>query len=148
MMTIDIGSLSSANGSSALLKEKSGPQAAQTLSDRLVESAKIQSEQSEDKEVTVTSSRSSKASKESESELAIQVQKLQDFGASQGWTVSFSMEQDLNKVVIKVVDADTKSVIRQIPSEELLAINKRIQALHEGDFGASSKLGLLLDSEI
>ncbi|WP_240038516.1 flagellar protein FlaG [Aeromonas sobria] len=145
MMTIDMGSLSSANGSSALLKEKSGPQAAQTLSDRLVESAKIQSEQSEDKEVTVTSSRSSK---ESESELAIQVQKLQDFGASQGWTVSFSMEQDLNKVVIKVVDADTKSVIRQIPSEELLAINKRIQALREGEFGASSKLGLLLDSEI
>ena len=144
-MTIDMGSLSSANGSSALLKEKSGPQAAQTLSDRLVESAKIQSEQSEDKEVTVTSSRSSK---ESESELAIQVQKLQDFGASQGWTVSFSMEQDLNKVVIKVVDADTKSVIRQIPSEELLAINKRIQALREGEFGASSKLGLLLDSEI
>ncbi|WP_232254435.1 flagellar protein FlaG [Aeromonas allosaccharophila] len=145
MMTIDIGSLSSANGSSALLKEKSGPQAAQTLSDRLVESTKIQSEQSEDKEVTVTSSRSSK---ESESELAIQVQKLQDFGASQGWTVSFSMEQDLNKVVIKVVDTDTKSVIRQIPSEELLAINKRIQALREGEFGASSKLGLLLDSEI
>ncbi|QPR56815.1 flagellar protein FlaG [Aeromonas allosaccharophila] len=144
-MTIDIGSLSSANGSSALLKEKSGPQAAQTLSDRLVESTKIQSEQSEDKEVTVTSSRSSK---ESESELAIQVQKLQDFGASQGWTVSFSMEQDLNKVVIKVVDTDTKSVIRQIPSEELLAINKRIQALREGEFGASSKLGLLLDSEI
>lgn len=144
-MTIDMGSLSSANGSSALLKEKSGPQAAQTLSDRLVESAKIQSEQSEDKEVTVTSSRSSK---ESESELTIQVQKLQDFGASQGWTVSFSMEQDLNKVVIKVVDADTKSVIRQIPSEELLAINKRIQALREGEFGASSKLGLLLDSEI
>ena len=145
MMTIDTGSLSSVNGSSALLKEKSGPQAAQTLSDRLAESAKMQSEQSEDKEVTVTSSRSNK---ESESELAIQVQKLQDFGESQGWTVSFSMEQDLNKVVIKVVDADTKSVIRQIPSEELLAINKRIQALREGEFGASSKLGLLLDSEI
>ncbi|MEV3832501.1 flagellar protein FlaG [Aeromonas allosaccharophila] len=145
MMTIEIGSLSSVNGSSALLKEKSGLQAAQTLSDRLAESAKMQPEQSEDKEVTATSSRSSK---ENESELAIQVQKLQDFGESQGWTVSFSMEQDLNKVVIKVVDADTKSVIRQIPSEELLAINKRIQALREGEFGASSKLGLLLDSEI
>ncbi|MGN4935625.1 flagellar protein FlaG [Aeromonas allosaccharophila] len=144
-MTIEIGSLSSVNGSSALLKEKSGLQAAQTLSDRLAESAKMQPEQSEDKEVTATSSRSSK---ENESELAIQVQKLQDFGESQGWTVSFSMEQDLNKVVIKVVDADTKSVIRQIPSEELLAINKRIQALREGEFGASSKLGLLLDSEI
>ncbi|WP_429009709.1 flagellar protein FlaG [Aeromonas allosaccharophila] len=144
-MTIEIGSLSSVNGSSALLKEKSGQQAAQTLSDRLAESAKMQPEQSEDKEVTATSSRSSK---ENESELAIQVQKLQDFGESQGWTVSFSMEQDLNKVVIKVVDADTKSVIRQIPSEELLAINKRIQALREGEFGASSKLGLLLDSEI
>ena len=146
-MTLEIGSLSSVNGSSALLKEKSGPLAAQPLSDRLAEAdtQPAQAEQPEDKERAGASTRTSKIR---DDELSVQVQNLQDFGQSQGWTVSFSMEQDLNKVVIKVVDSDTKSVIRQIPSEELLAINKRIQALREGDVGASSKLGLLLDSEI
>ncbi|RRA92239.1 flagellin [Aeromonas veronii] len=146
-MTLEIGSLSSVNGSSALLKEKSGPLAAQPLSDRLAEAdtQPAQAEQPEDKESAGASTRTSKIR---DDELSVQVQNLQDFGQSQGWTVSFSMEQDLNKVVIKVVDSDTKSVIRQIPSEELLAINKRIQALREGEFGASSKLGLLLDSEI
>lgn len=146
-MTLEIGSLSSVNGSSALLKEKSGPLAAQLLSDRLAEAdtQPAQAEQPEDKESAGASTRTSKIN---DDELSVQVQNLQDFGQSQGWTVSFSMEQDLNKVVIKVVDSDTKSVIRQIPSEELLAINKRIQALREGDVGASSKLGLLLDSEI
>lgn len=146
-MTLEIGSLSSVNGSSALLKEKSGPLAAQPLSDRLAEAdtQPAQAEQQEDKESAGASTRTSKIN---DDELSVQVQNLQDFGQSQGWTVSFSMEQDLNKVVIKVVDSDTKSVIRQIPSEELLAINKRIQALREGDVGASSKLGLLLDSEI
>jgi len=73
---------------------------------------------------------------------------LQEFGLQQGWTVNFSMEQDLGQVVIKVVDSDTRSVIRQIPSEELIAIHKRIQALRQGDAGANPKLGLLLDSEI
>jgi flagellar protein FlaG len=147
MMTLEIGSLSSVNGSSALLKEKSGPLAAQPLSDRLAEAdtQPTQAEQPEDKESAGASTRTSKIS---DDELSVQVQNLQDFSQSQGWTVSFSMEQDLNKVVIKVVDSDTKSVIRQIPSEELLAINKRIQALREGDVGASSKLGLLLDREI
>ncbi|MCF5893161.1 flagellar protein FlaG [Aeromonas veronii] len=146
-MTLEIGSLSSVNGSSALLKEKSGPLAAQPLSDRLAEAdtQPAQAEQPEDKDSAGASTRTGKIS---DDVLSVQVQNLQDFGQSQGWTVSFSMEQDLNKVVIKVVDSDTKSVIRQIPSEELLAINKRIQALREGDVGASSKLGLLLDSEI
>lgn len=50
--------------------------------------------------------------------------------------------------MIKVMDADTKSVIRRNPSEELITINKRIQALRLGEAGANPKVGLLLDSEI
>ncbi|MFM7967147.1 hypothetical protein ACF2JD_01690 [Aeromonas sp. A-5] len=29
---------------------------------------------------------------------------MQEFGLQQGWTVNFSMEQDLGQVVIKVMD--------------------------------------------
>lgn len=78
-----------------------------------------------------------------------EVQKLQEFSKLQGWTVNFSLEKDLDQVVIKVVDAETKSMIRQIPSEELLAISKRIKDLRESDAtGGGSRAGLLLDNEI
>lgn len=58
------------------------------------------------------------------------------------------MEQESGRVVIKVMDSDTRSVIRQIPTEELIAIHKRIRALQQGEAGANPKRGLLFDSEI
>jgi flagellar protein FlaG len=85
----------------------------------------------------------------SEKDIEKEVQNLQEFSKLQGWTVNFSVEKDLEQVIIKVMDADTKSMIRQIPSEELLAISKRIKDLREGDVtGGGSRAGLLLDNEI
>lgn len=140
-MTIELGNLSSANGASLQLSDKSGQVAAQLLSG-LVEEPGVALRKNQD--VTKTDLQPV----QSQAEIEKQVQNLQEFGLQQGWTVNFSMEQDLGQVVIKVVDSDTRSVIRQIPSEELIAIHKRIQALRQGDAGANPKLGLLLDSEI
>lgn len=140
-MTTELGNLSSANGASLQLSDKSGQVAAQLLSG-LVEEPGVALRKNQD--VTKTDLQPV----QSQAEIEKQVQNLQEFGLQQGWTVNFSMEQDLGQVVIKVVDSDTRSVIRQIPSEELIAIHKRIQALRQGDAGANPKLGLLLDSEI
>ena len=140
-MTTELGNLSSANGASLQLSDKSGQVAAQLLSG-LVEEPGVALQKNQD--VTKTD----RQPVQSQAEIEKQVQNLQEFGLQQGWTVNFSMEQDLGQVVIKVMDSDTRSVIRQIPSEELLAIHKRIQALRQGDAGANPKLGLLLDSEI
>ncbi|MBM0416323.1 flagellin [Aeromonas veronii] len=85
---------------------------------------------------------------QSQADIEEQVQNLQEFGKLQGWTVNFSMEQESGQMVIKVMDSDTRSVIRQIPTEELIAIHKRIQALQQGEAGANPKRGLLFDSEI
>jgi flagellar protein FlaG len=49
----------------------------------------------------------------------------------------FSLDGDTGKVVIKVVDAATDQVIRQIPSEEALAISRSMERLQ----------GLLLDQQ-
>lgn len=49
---------------------------------------------------------------------------------SQG--LEFSVDQDAHKVVVKVVDQQTKEVLRQVPSEEALEIAKaldRVQGL-------------------
>ncbi|MBX9566998.1 flagellar protein FlaG [Aeromonas hydrophila] len=145
-MTNELGSLSSASGSSVLSKDKSGHSAALPLSGRPAESFKGQSEEKLD--VQEESKPTSQAVKLSDDEVEIQVQKLQEFGRSQGWTVNFSLERELNKVVIKVVDSDSKSVIRQIPSEELLELSKRIRALSDEHPVSSPKVGLLLDREV
>jgi flagellar protein FlaG len=41
----------------------------------------------------------------------------------------FSVEEDTGKTIIKVVDASTEEVIRQIPSEEFIAISKALDKL-------------------
>ena len=140
-MATEIGNLSSANGASVQLSDKSGQVAAQLLSEPVeelgVDLRKNQHLKNAEPLPTLN-----------QADFEKQVQFLQEFGQLQGWTVNFSLEQDLGQVVIKVMDSDTRSVIRQIPSEELIDIHKRIQALRQGEAGANPKLGLLLDREI
>ena len=140
-MTTELGNLSSANGASVQLSDKSGQVAAQLLSG-FEEEAKVAPRENQDQKDA------DPQQVQRQADIEKQVQNLQEFGKLQGWTVNFSMEQELGQVVIKVLDSDTRSVIRQIPSEEMLAIHKRIQALRQGEAGANPKLGLLLDSEI
>ncbi|WP_429213517.1 flagellar protein FlaG [Aeromonas veronii] len=141
-MATEIGNLSSANGASLQLSDKSGHVAAQLLSGTVEDAGTVQQKSQEQAKETELQQVQSQADFEK------QVQNLQEFGKLQGWTVNFSMEQESGQVVIKVMDSDTRSVIRQIPTEELIAIHKRIQALQQGEAGANPKRGLLFDSEI
>ncbi len=42
--------------------------------------------------------------------------------------LQFSVDEESGDTVVKVIDAETKEVIRQIPSEELLAIAHRLRS--------------------
>ncbi len=44
-------------------------------------------------------------------------------------TLEFSVDKDTDSFIVKVVDKETKEVIRQIPSEELLNIAKALDKL-------------------
>lgn len=44
-------------------------------------------------------------------------------------SLRFSIDQDSGKTVVKVVDAQTDQVIRQIPSEEVLEIAKDLERM-------------------
>ncbi|MFM5344972.1 flagellar protein FlaG [Aeromonas veronii] len=140
-MATEIGNLSSANGASLQLSDKSGQVAAQLLSGGVEDAGTAQQKNQDPKDTELQPL-------QSQAEMEQQVQNLQEFGKLQGWTVNFSMEQESGQMVIKVMDSDTRSVIRQIPTEELIAIHKRIQALQQGEAGANPKRGLLFDSEI
>ncbi len=51
--------------------------------------------------------------------------------------LKLEVDRDSNTVVVKVVDPETKKILRQIPEEELLEIRKRMEEL----------IGVLYDRE-
>lgn len=148
-MANEIGIPSSVTPSSLQSSSKSGQSAAQVLSGT-TEEQRVTAQQDVKKQQDALAGEKSAKQGVSNADIENEVQNLQEFSKLQGWTVNFSVEKDLDhQVVIKVVDAETKSMIRQIPSEELLAISKRIKDLREGDVsGGGSRVGLLLDNEI
>ncbi|WP_368206296.1 flagellar protein FlaG [Aeromonas sp. s5] len=147
-MANEIGIPSSVTPSSLQSSSKSGQSAAQVLSGTTEEQRVTAQQDVKKQQDTLVGEKIAKQGV-SNADIENEVQNLQEFSKLQGWTVNFSVEKDLDQVVIKVVDAETKSMIRQIPSEELLAISKRIKDLREGDVsGGGSRVGLLLDNEI
>ncbi|MEE1952755.1 flagellar protein FlaG [Aeromonas sp. 75A] len=146
-MANDIGIPSSVTPSSLQSSSKSGQSAAQVLSG-MAEEQRVMTQDVE-KQQAERAKEKVRKSDVSDKDIEKEVQNLQEFSKLQGWTVNFSVEKDLEQVVIKVMDANTKSMIRQIPSEELLSISKRLKDLREGDvIGGGSRVGLLLDKEI
>ncbi|WP_421348867.1 flagellar protein FlaG [Aeromonas veronii] len=146
-MANDIGIPSSVTPSSLQSSSKSGQSAAQVLSG-MAEEQRVMTQDVEKQQEERVKEKVRK-SDVSDKDIEKEVQNLQEFSKLQGWTVNFSVEKDLEQVVIKVMDANTKSMIRQIPSEELLAISKRLKDLREVDvIGGGSRVGLLLDKEI
>lgn len=55
------------------------------------------------------------------------VESINQFISNYQRSINFSVENDLNKTVIKVVNTETDEVIRQIPSEEAIALAKAIE---------------------
>jgi flagellar protein FlaG len=43
--------------------------------------------------------------------------------------VRMRVEEDLNRVIARIVDSDTGEVIREVPPDELVDLAKRVQAL-------------------
>jgi len=57
------------------------------------------------------------------------VDKLNRFIAPTMQTIEFSMDSELDRMVVKVVDTATNQVLRQIPNEEVLAISRTLDKL-------------------
>jgi flagellar protein FlaG len=57
------------------------------------------------------------------------VQKLNEYVAPALQTIEFSIDDDSDRIIVKVVDTETQKVLRQIPNEEVLAISKTLDKL-------------------
>ena len=44
-------------------------------------------------------------------------------------SIQFSIDKDTGRTVVKMVDTETKEILRQIPSEEMLAISRSIEKM-------------------
>lgn len=57
------------------------------------------------------------------------VDDVQKFVSTKNQDILFSIDEDLGKTVVKVVDRGTKELIRQFPSEEMLQIAKALDKI-------------------
>lgn len=81
-----------------------------------------------------------------------QAQELQEnldrLSKLKGWAIQFDLVPELDRPVIKVIDAETRQVIRQIPSEEMLLMSKRLQSMAQEQGERVSLSGLLFDGQV
>lgn len=69
------------------------------------------------------------SAKVSDDQLKDIVKAVNDFVKPFNDTLLFSIDKDTGTTVVKVVDTETEEVIKQIPSEEMLALSKALEQL-------------------
>jgi flagellar protein FlaG len=65
----------------------------------------------------------------SEADVQRATETINRFMANSSRSLTFSVDDESGKIVVKVIDPDTKDVIRQFPSEEAIAISKSLDKL-------------------
>lgn len=70
-----------------------------------------------------------KATQPTPDQLSQAVNQIQDVIQKTAQSLQFSIDKDTGTTVVKVVDTESKKVLRQIPSEEVLAIAKALDKL-------------------
>lgn len=73
------------------------------------------------------------------------ISNVESFLKVQNRDLAFSIDEDTARSVVTVIDGQSGDVIRQIPSEEVLALAERIQELQQ-DVGAS--VGVFINNEV
>lgn len=72
-------------------------------------------------------------------DLSVVTQQINEFMRGMNRQLSFHLDEDLNRQVVSVVDRESGDVIRQLPSEEMLALAKKM---------ADQMAGILLKTEV
>jgi len=61
--------------------------------------------------------------------LEVATQSVRDFVKAVNSNIEFSVNEDTGQLVVRIIDRATKEVIRQMPSEEMLAIAKALDSI-------------------
>lgn len=138
--------------STTTLTSHGGPRAAMPVSMPLPFGEEQGNADGVDKAAKDQPSKSTASSSKNNDETEKQAQELQEklasLGKLKGWAIHFSLEPEFDRPVIKVIDAESGQVIRQIPSEEILKMNKRLQEMGQNHGDVPGLSGLLLDGQV
>jgi len=80
-------------------------------------------------------------------QLAEMVEDLNGFTQSIQRQLQFSIDDESGKVYVRVLDAETKDVIREIPSEEIRNMQKQLKEVSDDIFHKSETVSLLFRGE-
>jgi flagellar protein FlaG len=72
---------------------------------------------------------------------------LSDYLSSTARSLNIRVDQDLQRPVVTVLDADTEQVVRQIPSEEALAIARFIRSQRDSNEDQLALAGVILNEQ-
>lgn len=78
---------------------------------------------------TVAPAATPQAQRSSASDVAYAVDKLNDFVSTNAADLNFSQDKATGKTIVKVIDKSTDTIIRQIPSEEAIAMAQSIEKM-------------------
>ena len=88
------------------------------------------------------------AERETQEEVSLSIEsdvnEINDFVQTRNHQLNFSIDEKSERAVVKVTDSDSGEVIRQIPSEDVLALSERIKEL-QTDVG--SAVGVLFNKQ-
>lgn len=70
------------------------------------------------------------------------VARLNDYVQSTQRDLRFSVDKDLGRTVVRVIDSNTKEIIRQIPNDTALNLARNLKDQIEADLQAGEKSGL------
>lgn len=87
------------------------------------------------------------AQQQSARDLAQATRDISDYIQTVSRSLSISVDPDLGSTVIKVMDADTEEIVRQIPAEEILQIARFLADQQASADSAGALKGLLMDQE-
>ncbi len=98
----------------------------------------------EDISATTTTKKMGAAKDSSKLSLDSAVKQLNSYVQSVNRNLEFKIDKDSGRIVVKVIDAETDELIRQIPNEEALNIAKQ---LDQGLMGNNADSGIFLIKE-
>lgn len=130
---MDIGSIQSSSASTAVASKA---ERASNASAKVVADA-VERKPSEDA-ATASATKVENGSAASREEVEAAVATIQDFVQSVRRSLNFSLEEGSGRVVVKVTDAGSGDVIRQIPSEEALQLAENLSEVRSLLFKAEA----------
>lgn len=106
---------------------------------------KNEQQQSETEVLKAEEAKAKTQSADKESSVESAIEEIRDFVQTQRRDLNFSYDEGSRRSVIKVTDAESGDVIRQIPSEEVLKLAERIRNL-QSEVGAA--VGVLFNKSV